>query len=83
MVASEVGAIDAKIGEVMKYLLSTVFSILFVVSAAASAQQAGNQTQQLEQINELLKQNPEVIPSVLNSLQQYIASKKNGRAGAA
>lgn len=60
----------------MKYLLSTVVSLLFVVSVAASAQQAANQPQRLEQINELLKQNPEVIPSVLNSLQQYIASKK-------
>ena len=60
----------------MKYLLSTVFSLLFFVSVAASAQQAANQSQQLEQINELLKQNPEVIPSVLNSLQQYISSKK-------
>lgn len=59
----------------MKYLLSTVVSLLFVVSVAASAQQAANQPQRLEQINELLKQNPEVIPSVLNSLQQYIASK--------
>lgn len=60
----------------MKYLLSIVVSLLFVVSVAASAQQAANQPQRLEQINELLKQNPEVIPSVLNSLQQYIASKK-------
>jgi protein-disulfide isomerase len=67
---------DAKIGEVMKYLLSTILSLFLIVSAASNAQQPSTQAQQLDQINELLEQNPEVIPSVLNSLQQYISSKK-------
>lgn len=61
----------------MKYLLSTIFTVMMLFSVQANAQQGDQQAQQLKQISELLAENPEVIPSVLASLEQYIASKKS------
>lgn len=61
----------------MKYLVTVMMVVWVVLSVPASAQQGTEEQQQIKQINTLLAQHPEVIPSLLQSLQQYIANKES------
>ncbi|CUA86131.1 DsbA family protein [Pseudidiomarina woesei] len=62
----------------MKFLVSVFLSITLSLSLALSVQaqqQNTDQSAQLQEIEQLLRQNPEVIPSVLDSLKSYIENK--------
>lgn len=62
----------------MKFLMSVFLSItlsLGLVSSVQAQQQNTDQSAQLQEIEQLLRQNPEVIPSVLDSLKSYIENK--------
>ncbi|RUO48357.1 DsbA family protein [Pseudidiomarina donghaiensis] len=62
----------------MKFLVSVFLSISlsFAVATSVKAQQKSTeQASQLQEIEALLQQNPEIIPSVLDSLKSYIENK--------
>jgi len=59
----------------MKYLIIVVMLLGNMVVTSANAQQETTQQQQLQQIDSLLKENPEIIPSVLASLKSYVTNK--------
>lgn len=62
----------------MKFLVSVLLSITLSLGLATTAQaqqQSSEQAAQLNDIEALLKQNPEIIPSVLESLKNYVDNK--------
>lgn len=66
----------------MKFFVTIMMavSICFgALSAAHAQQQESEQAQQLQAINALLEQHPEVVPSVLDSLNAYVKSKEDAK----
>ena len=62
----------------MKFLVSVLLSITLSLSLATSAQaqqENNEQAAQLKEIETLLQQNQEIIPSVLESLKNYVNNK--------
>lgn len=57
----------------------TAVSLALLISAGAKAQERSEITQQIEEINQILKEHPAIVPDLLASLHNYLESSQQSQ----